>query len=254
MKIRYLSDLHLEFIKSNKIQKYIQNIKPNIEEICVLSGDIGNPYKEHYDIFIKFINNSFKHTFIITGNHEYYNENTIEETNDYLKEYFKQFENITFLNNSYKIYENYCFIGTTLWCKIKNPLYEINDVHKIKNFDYLKCNQLNMLAIDFLEDTLKNILIDNSETYKIIIITHHVPSFELIHSKYLTEQMRPYNQWFYCDMSKFIEEYAENITCWFYGHTHTESYNTINNIPFYCNPIGYPNENRKINFNKTISV
>lgn len=83
---------------------------------------------------MKYINISFKHTFVISGNHEYYNGNTIEETNDYLKEYLKQYDNISFLNNSYEIYENYYFIGTTLWSKIKNPLYETNDVHKIKIF------------------------------------------------------------------------------------------------------------------------
>jgi predicted MPP superfamily phosphohydrolase len=109
MRIRYISYLHLEFIKPHKIDKFIKNIKPNIEEICVLSGDIGNPYKENYDIFMKYINESFKHIFIIAGNHEYYNnEYTIDEINEYLNEYFKQFENISFLNNTYKIYENYC--------------------------------------------------------------------------------------------------------------------------------------------------
>lgn len=125
---------------------------------------------------------------------------------------------------------------------------------KLKFFDYLKCNQLNMLAIDFLETSLKEIIINNPDETKIIILTHHVPSYELINSKYLIEQMRPYNKWFYCDMSKFIEEYSKNITYWFYGHTHTESFEKINNIQFCCNPIGYPNENRKINFNKFINI
>ena len=61
MKIRYFSDLHLEFIKPNKIGKFIKQIPPGTDdEICVLAGDIGNPYQSNYDIFMKFISKNFK--------------------------------------------------------------------------------------------------------------------------------------------------------------------------------------------------
>ena len=59
--------------------------------------------------------------------------------------------------------------------------------------------------------------------------------------------MVEYNQWFYCDMLKLIETYQNKIQCWIYGHTHTPSKNTIHEIPFLCNPIGYPNENKNVN-------
>jgi predicted MPP superfamily phosphohydrolase len=77
MKIRYLSDLHLEFIKENKIDKFIQNIPSgsHTDEICIIAGDIGNPYKSNYNTFMEFLTNNFKKSFVITGNHEYYNKN-----------------------------------------------------------------------------------------------------------------------------------------------------------------------------------
>ena len=244
MNIRYLSDLHLEFIKPHKIQKFINNIKPNLNEICILAGDIGKPGSDNYNIFMNFINNSFKKTFIIAGNHEYYHKtSTIENTNLFLVEYFKQFDNISFLDNTYENYENRCFIGTTLWSKITNPIDEINDVYQIPNFDYIKYNRLNMMCIDFLEDIVeKN---DNC-----VIITHHLPSNSLIDNKYKVPNMIPYNQWFYCDMDKFIEKNKSKIDCWFYGHTHTPSLKKIHDVPFMCNPIGYPNENKNIDFEK----
>jgi len=126
MKLRYFSDLHLEFIKPNKIEKFIKNISVNNNDICMLAGDIGNPYQSNYDIFMKFISKNFKKSFVITGNHEYYNKK-IEDTNIFLKNYFKQFSNISFLNNEI---EYYCFIGTTLWSNITNSKYKINDVYK----------------------------------------------------------------------------------------------------------------------------
>jgi len=248
MKVRYFSDLHLEFIKPNKIEKFIRKIPSGIDEICILAGDIGNPYQENYDIFMKFISKNFKKTFCITGNHEYYNKTkTIQETNEFMKCYFQQFNNISFLNNTYELYENYCFIGTTLWSKITNPNYEINDIYSIPNFDYIEYNRLNKLSIDFLQDTLQN-------NENCIIITHHVPLYSLIDVKYKTLQMQPYNQWFYCNMDDLIETNVNKINYWIYGHTHTPSNVIINEISFLCNPIGYPNENSILDFQKSFII
>jgi predicted MPP superfamily phosphohydrolase len=248
MKIRYFSDLHLDFISPNKLQKLISKIiKSTDKEICVLAGDIGNPYTANYNVFIEFINTHFSKTFIITGNHEYYNINkTIEETNIYLEEYFTNYKNITFLNNQFEDYENFRFIGSTLWSKVTNPTYEISDIDNIKNFNYLKNNQLNMINVDFIENTLEN------STNNCIIITHHLPSKNLIQLKYKTSVYLPYTQWFYSDLDDLIKNNKDKIKCWIYGHTHTESTILLNNVPFLCNPLGYPNENIKYDFTKNI--
>jgi hypothetical protein len=34
----------------------------------------------------------------------------------------------------------------------------------------------------------------------------------------------------------------------FYGHTHTPSKDVIGGVPLLCNPIGYPGENKELNF------
>ena len=36
MKVRYFSDLHLEFIKPNKIEQFIRKIPPGMDEISIL--------------------------------------------------------------------------------------------------------------------------------------------------------------------------------------------------------------------------
>ena len=248
MKIRYFSDLHLEFIKPNKINEFIARIPSGLDEVCVCAGDIGNPLNSNYDIFINYLSKNFKKTFIITGNHEYYQkEKSIEEIDSFLTEYFKKYNNISFLNNKCECYENYCFIGTTLWSQITDNDYKINDVYNIPNFDYIQYNKLNKINTDFLENTLKN-------NNNCIIITHHIPSLSLIHNKYKTITMMPYNQWFYCNLDEFIETNKDKIKCWIYGHTHMEGFNKIHNIPFICNPIGYPNENSIIDFQKIFNI
>ena len=254
MLIRYLSDIHLELLKPLGVTKIINSINNNSEQICVLSGDIGNPYSSTYNTFMKHISNTFKKTFVITGNHEYYNnKKTVEETNEYLTHYFKTYNNISFLNNSYEIYENYLFVGTTLWSKITNPEYEINDVYCIKSLNYIAYNSLNSVAITFLDSVIK-LHKQQYEHHKLIIITHHMPSKSLIDSKYKTEKLAPYNQWFYSDMDKFILDNKDIIKCWFYGHTHMPSNTIINDVQFCCNPIGYLNENNDIDFDKTLEL
>lgn len=247
-RIRFLSDLHLEFILPNKIKSFISKIPPGIDEICVLAGDIGNPYESNYNIFMEFISRNFKKGFVIAGNHEYYNKSkTIEETNIFLKDYFKRFNNISFLDNSHEKYEDLCFIGTTLWSKITNPIHEINDVKYIPNFDYIKYNKLNILCVDFLEEILEN-------NENCIIITHHMPLESLIDNKYKTPHMIPYNQWFYCDMQHIIEKNKNKIKCWIYGHTHMASNIIIDDIQFLCNPIGYPGENSNIDLGSSVEI
>jgi predicted phosphohydrolase len=248
MRIRYISDLHLEFIKPDKLGKFIGRIPPGVDDICVLAGDIGNPTQFHYNALMKYISNNFKKAFVIAGNHEYYSKTkTIEETNLQLEKYFKKYDNITFLNNSYEIYNNYCFIGSTLWSKITKPECETNDVYKIIDFDYVKYNKLNEICINFLENTINN-------NTNCIVITHHMPSESLIDQKYKTDNMKNYNQWFYSDLDQLIESNKDKIKCWIYGHTHTPSNVKINDIPFLCNPIGYPNENNDVDFETNIKI
>lgn len=239
MRLRYLSDLHLEFIGED-INTFINKIKGNKDEILILAGDIGNPYKEHYSLFMNYISNNFKKTFIICGNHEYYhNGKSVYEINDYLEEYFKKWNNITFLNNNYEWYENYCFIGTTLWSKITNPKYTINDINYIHNLNCEIYNKLNDNSVNFLE----TILSKNDYNKNCIIITHHLPSNSFIDAKYKNSILLPYNQWFYCNLDNLIKNYNKKIKIWFYGHTHKANKEIKDDIQFICNPIGYPGEN-----------
>ena len=240
MKLRYMSDLHLEFIKPTHMERFLKQIPPGLDEICILAGDIGNPYQPNYDSFMKFISKNFMKSFVIPGNHEYYGS-PMEETNLHMDQYFKPFENISLLKDRCEMYGGYCFVGTTLWSYVTNPKYKINDVYKIPGFDYIQYNRLHRESVDFLEDALQN---------DCVVITHHMPSTSLIDTKYLTS-MRPYNQWFACDMDRL---FAPNIKAWFYGHTHTPCVTTIKDVPFLCNPIGYPGENKSFDFGATFTL
>jgi len=236
-KFRFFSDIHLEFILPNMVPSLLKKINPNKKDTVMLCGDIGNPSQDNYWLFMKYMNDNFKRVFVIAGNHEYYhNKNTIEDTNFFLEDKFRSYSNICFLNNQYEHYENYCIVGTTLWSNITNPKHSIRDVDSIPFFDYKKCNELHKTNVDFLDKTL-------SKNDNCIVLTHHLPSSQLVHSKYKTKRMEPYHQWFNSDLDKLIELRKKSIGCWVFGHTHTPTHHFIYDTHFMCNPIGYNHTN-----------
>ena len=138
MKLKYISDIHLELYPFEMGDPIIQKILPESEdEVLILAGDIGNPRHETYDTLMKHVSANFKKVFVIADNHEYYKgKKSMEDTLEYMNKYFEQYTNITFLDNTYETYEGYTFVGTTLWSKVTNPQYKINDLYAIKNASY----------------------------------------------------------------------------------------------------------------------
>lgn len=250
--VHYLSDLHLEFYDENELKDVISRIIPK-SEICVLAGDICYPFQKSYEIFLMDMNNKFKHVFLIHGNHEYYRlcenegklmKDIINKTNDIINS--NDLKNIHFLNNSYYDIGNYRFAGTVLWSHIKDPNYLINDADTIVELDVNSMNRVHNECTKFIENITEK---SKQDEKKLIVVTHHMPSYTLIDPKY--EKYKKYNQCFASDCDYLVKD---PIICWIFGHTHTKMEKTINNIPVLVNPIGYPEENECVDYNVTITL
>ncbi len=238
--VQILSDIHLEFMSRDSFTTFCNIYFQPKSNICVLAGDIGNPFNSMYDEFLHLINYQFKKTFIIAGNHEYYGS-TISDTNLQINKLVEKYPNISFLNNSFEDYEGIRWIGTTLWTHIKpNPSVYINDMNQIKNFDIEQYNYLHMISSKVLKSAFEDCIINAKRA---VVITHHMPMERLVDEKFKTNRMKPYNQWFVADMDDFINENKSCINAWIYGHTHTPSMSKHFGIPFCCNPLGYQGEN-----------
>jgi predicted phosphodiesterase len=246
MKIQYISDIHLEFLRKPP--------KIKVEaDILVLAGDIGYPYSGIYREFLIDMNKKFKRVYLITGNHEYYNcgknmNASMEEIDEEIIRIIKNnnLNNICYLDNSYDDYEGYRFVGLTLWSKINNSLYLINDFTKINEMNVELYNDLHEIGCEFLDYITKEV-----SSKPIIIITHHIPSYNLIDPVFRTEEYNKYNQCFASNCEKY---FREPIKVWIYGHTHRNRETEINGIKFLCNPKGYPSENKNIILNKIVDV
>ena len=80
MRIQYASDLHIEF-KANTL--YLQeNPLSVVGDILVLAGDImlfgKNSLAQH--LFFDWCADNFQETYIIPGNHEYYNGTELSDS------------------------------------------------------------------------------------------------------------------------------------------------------------------------------
>lgn len=251
LKIHYLSDIHLELYDLTKVPRLLQQIVPQ-SPICVLAGDIGYPFQRTYETFLRGIHSKFEHIFLIHGNHEYYqlkenkgksNEEIVEKTREIIKTY--NLHKIHFLYNSY--YDlpnsNFRFIGSILWSKIEDKRYLSNDYEQSNVQELNETHQL-------CKDYIKNGLIEaQNEDKKVIMITHHLPSFKLNHQKYAK-----YINYFQCFSSHCDDLINEPVKLWIFGHTHMDINMEINKILCVANPIGYKGEKLNPNFNGVVEV
>lgn len=222
MKIRLLSDLHLEF--GNYNLTFNQDA-----DVVILAGDIGNPYDDSYVNLLRKCSLIHKHVIVITGNHEYYNDKSITEVEEYIRELVD--DNIHFLQMDTFTYQDVTFVGCTLWGHITDKtLYKyVNDYKYIPIDEYIETHEKH-----------KQWLIEEIINKKTVVITHHLPSTQLINEEYKDS---PLNCFYACDIMDMID----NVDVWCYGHTHHPNHQVINNTTFHCNPKGYNYEMTSFN-------
>ncbi len=252
MLIQYMSDLHLEFYDESTIIEVLNHIVP-IASICVLAGDIGYPFDTTYELFIRGISEKFEHVFLIHGNHEYYQcgSNKGKTRKEILLKTLEivdriESRNVHFLNNSHYDIGEYRFVGSVLWSEIRDPRYLSNDYSKVYRFSLKEMNRMHYHNQSYISSAINQSIIDGK---KIVMISHHVPSYKLNHPKYKNK-----SEYFQCFSSHSDFLIVHPVVCWIFGHTHSIMEKYINNVYCAANPIGYPGENMNLTFDKCIRI
>jgi Icc-related predicted phosphoesterase len=252
MRIQYISDVHLEFLSKYLRKGLTKKFTPKPADILCLAGDIGYPHSLEYEKFLIESSKNWEKVFLIAGNHEYYTattKRTMSEKRAKISTWITEHRlaNVTFLDNSYEDYNGYRFVGSTLWSKIPpNPSKLINDFYQIPEMTEELYNKLHDDAVAFLESDVVT-----ASPLPVVTMTHHLPSYSLIDPKYRTGLYAAYNHFFASECDHLIRE---PIKAWICGHTHTGFEKTLNGVPVYCNPAGYPSENEGADLNKFIEL
>lgn len=247
------SDIHLEIIKSNKLDMIMENNIPLIRPkapILILDGDIGKLSEDKFKEFIKYCSDNWVHVLYVLGNHEYYSSHSYEVMNSRYREFFASFPNVHLLDNSSIEINGYIFYGFTAWTE---PLFSNASVASqyINDYNFIKGKGGKKITIEEIRDlSIEGItkfkeFITSTESTNIIVITHFPPLREgTSDPSYSGNMLNGYFTWDnLLKQNNIGMRYASKIKCWCSGHTHW-SYDFIRNgVRFIANQIGYFGEN-----------
>lgn len=272
MKIQVYSDLHLEFC----------NEFPKIQPICdylILAGDIGILHKTCFKEFIEYVNEHWKKTIYIMGNHEYYKHKDMDNVFKSYVTFFEEYQNIILLQNGkIKIHDDetgeiWHIMGSTLWGIYPDeaPYDYISSLKKIYKKQTLNkngkiCVRTNPLTREIFNElyyTDKSWILNNyNSNENTILITHFPVKIEgTSHPMWDSEK---YKTIFATDLYLDLEQkyYDTNNTdqtsvnnnhnveiisekcklvC-ISGHTHYSHYFINNNITYISNQYGTQDE------------
>lgn len=271
MRVNVISDLHLEF----------GDLELPGGDVLVLSGDacesrtlrkykydpinlLGDaPNGKRLDRAARFFNEEvtkYRRCVYVMGNHEHYHGKFHKTQHELIAE---MPDNVEVLERQTTEIDGVLFLGATLWtsCNKADPMTfmvlknGMNDYRAITYHDsprsvYRKLNPQDTLSV--YSDTVQyfRIVAEQNRDKKIVVCTHHAPSFQSVHDDYKHD--RDMNGGYASDLSEFILDH-ENILFWTHGHMHDPSDYMIGQCRVICNPRGYVGyEQRTREFDPTV--
>jgi len=254
MKIQYASDLHLEFADNWRILK--QEEPMNIRgDILVLAGDIGYLGDDNYQThpFWDWASENYQQVIVALGNHEFYKFYNLSSMHDGLIGEIRP--NIHYYYNAVVHIQDIDIIVSTLWANITLEDAYITE-HSVTDFRRILYGENILTFADFNREHkrclefIKQSIADSSAKNK-IVVTHHVPSFQLMSPEFLGSHI---NGAFTVELADYIA--TSGIDYWIYGHSHRNIDKTIGTTRCVCNQFGYAFHNEHLTFdrNKIIEI
>ena len=273
VKLRILSDLHLEFYNHKIPMSYngrdmeeryfLSKTDDEADQHLLLAGDIMTVKTSFYwKHLIEDWSKRFKSVTVIAGNHEFYHSEYHQTLNYFADFYGSCGENVKFLHDNATLLpdSNYIIFGTTFWTNFnKGNLAEMMIAQRsMADYSCIKMAERRLIPEDtirfheysyrFLDTFLKQFPHNVSSEHKAIVMTHHAPSFQSTHPKYKNSSL---NSAFSSDKDHMIIAYQPKL--WIHGHHHSSVDYMIDNTRVVCNPLGYWKENDK-HFKKDLII
>ena len=236
MIIQFASDLHLEFADNWRYLR--EHPLEKAGDILVLAGDIGYLGDDNYSShpFWDIVANQYEQVLVVPGNHEFYKYYDISTLTD--GELLQIRPNVRVYNNAVVTVGDVDMILSTLWAHI--PLQDafateqgVTDFRRIMYKDetltFEQFNEEHVRCMEFLRRACAT-----SSAAKRVIVTHHVPSFQLSSQDFKGSRI---NGAFVADEDDFIENCGADY--WIYGHSHRNIDAGIGTTQCVSNQLGY---------------
>jgi predicted phosphodiesterase len=234
MKIRILSDLHLEFQRWSP---------PKADaDIVVLAGDIDAGIRG-----VEWGRRSFPSSPLVyvPGNHEFYGGH-MEELKEELFSHGKRFE-VDVLDGRELVIGGVRFLGATLWTDfalqgadrssidraMADARQGMNDFRLIRygerrTFRPADARAIHLAQVRWLRAKLAEEFVGST-----VVVTHHLPHRQSIHPKYQGSDLNP------SFASNLGDLMGPSVSLWIHGHTHESFDYLVNGTRVVCNPRGY---------------
>jgi predicted phosphodiesterase len=233
MKIRVLSDLHLEFAGWTP--------PPVDADVVVLAGDIHVGVRG-----LEWARQQFPTLPVIyvVGNHEFYG-GQLQQVSAALRETADRLD-INMLDAGELLIEGTRFLGATLWTdfalygvgprlqqSMSDARQAITDFRVIRfgaseSFSPELAREMHLAQVKWLEGKL----IEEFDG-PTVVVTHFLPHRRSIHPKYEGD---PFNPAFASDLARLV---GPPVSLWIHGHTHESLDYLVNGTRVVCNPRGY---------------
>jgi len=268
MKIKLVSDLHLEFSDIN-----IENDQNY--DVLILGGDICiaqdlhdhiaadfNPYSagafadlsrkqqrvKTFRDFFKRCSFQFPHVIYIMGNHEFYHGKFYAAI-DYMREECAKYPNVYMLEQDMKIIDDIVFVGGTLWTDMNRrdalTMHAMKDM--MNDFRIVRNEKREFAKMSALDVAIRHdktlayikLIVQEHKDKKCVVVGHHAPSFKSVHEQYASQTLM--NGGYASDLSEFILDHPQ-IVLWTHGHMHQPFDYVIGETRIVCNPRGYESD------------
>lgn len=252
MRIQYASDLHLEMSGPVAFGALLRPVAP----VLVLAGDVGRPDRPGYLEMLRWAARSWDHVVVVAGNHELYNScdarrwryksaGEIQTAEERLEGCAMAAQaagaNVHFLERQRVDIHGWAFLGCTLWSEVAegSEAATINDYRLIAVSPDKPVTPADTTAWHrrdraWLQEALA---VCAEEEQPVVVVTHHLPSYELIAARYADS---PLNSAFASECDDLIRP---PVRGWIAGHTHVGTTRIMGgDIQVGVNPRGYLGE------------
>jgi Icc-related predicted phosphoesterase len=254
---KVMSDLHLEFQDG---REYEFLIPYDEEDVLILAGDVQTGM--NLDWWIADLL-KYRDVYYLMGNHEYYhhdlNHPSFEFTefegwvNAVAKESLYK-HSLYCLQNNMALREGVIILGATLWTDFNDSIEAAIAAKRCMN-DYVQIScddqelQPSMILDEHKESLvfLKSHIEQKQEDQKLVVITHHSPSYRSMENQYRGDLLN-------AAYANKLDALVEKTTLWVHGHTHHSFDYRIGEGRVVCNPRGYYPRHLNKDFNPHLVV
>lgn len=235
MKLRLMSDLHLEFLRDEFQPAPVEC------DVVLLPGDIHAG-----DQGVQWAQAAFDVPVVtVSGNHEFYGKH-LQTTARLQRNSAKTYPYVHYLENSEVEIQGVRFLGCTLWTDfllygndyrqqaMRDARHYMNDFHLITfgpigRFTPEQSIGLHEHSVQWLTEKLNTPFVG-----KTVVLTHHLPSMRSVHLRYVNDLL---SAAFASNLDHLFD--GSKVALWVHGHTHDSFDYRVNGTRVVCNPRGY---------------